>query len=67
MGRHNIFISTDPNAVIQVGTPGVSITIGALNQLIFAGQQTGVDAGMVTDAGVQLTMDDPNQPLTTDF
>lgn len=49
MGRGGIYVATDPNTTLSVGEPGVSITIGGLNQLIFAPTTAG--QSLVTETG----------------
>lgn len=53
MGRRggDIYVSTDPNVTLQIGTPGYGVSIGPLGPTIYGGTGSAPSAHGVTMVG----------------
>ncbi len=67
MGRRrggSIYISTDPNNNVPIGTPGVGVAIGCMGTLIFKGLTLAGE--LTTEDGITLVTEDTGTPIKTE-
>ena len=68
-GRHSIYVSTNPNVPVNVGTPGVSVFIGCPGPTIYAGTGTDINpSGVLQFIGeATVTLTPATVPVVVEF
>jgi len=68
-GRSSIYVSTNPNVPISIGTPGVSIFIGTPGPTIYAGSGTDINpSGVLAFIGeASITFIPTTVPVVVEF
>jgi len=67
--RHTLYVSTDPNNIVQIGTPGQSIFIGSPGPTIYGGSGTDTNpSGVLTFLGEStVTFTPVTVPVVVEF
>jgi hypothetical protein len=69
-GRSSIYVSTNPNVPVSIGTPGVSVFIGTPGPTIYAGSGSNVlpSSGVLQFlGGISVTFTPTTVPVVVEF